>query len=202
MKINNVLDEHTTYEVLITTRNIDGTVHTKPFGIKLIDNKLILNLFPNTTLKNIQSNPNFKVQFSLNPLIYTKAFFNKLNKMDYIENEVLVCSDYIIDAKVEDILRFIQDDDYGASVYYRITANIINFKKLKNRMSTINRSTNIILDLLIKASRFYLMNSEEKNQLINEINKNYKFILKEGNQDHLDSLNLIKKEMNKLLKKI
>ena len=202
MKINNVLDEHTTYEVLITTRNIDGTVHTKPFGIKLIDNKLILNLFPNTTLKNIQSNPNFKVQFSLNPLIYTKAFFNKLNKMDYIENEVLVCSDYIIDAKVEDILRFIQDDDYGASVYYRITANIINFKKLKNRMSTINRSTNIILDLLIKASRFYLMNSEEKNQLINEINKNYKYILKEGNQDHLDSLNLIKKEMNKLLKKI
>ncbi len=202
MKINNVLDEHTTYEVLITTRNIDGTVHTKPFGIKLIDNKLILNLFPNTTLKNIQSNPNFKVQFSLNPLIYTKAFFNKLNKMDYIENEVLVCSDYIIDAKVEDILRFIQDDDYGTSVYYRITANIINFKKLKNRMSTINRSTNIILDLLIKASRFYLMNSEEKNQLINEINKNYKFILKEGNQDHLDSLNLIKKEMNKLLKKI
>lgn len=202
MKINNVLDEHTTYEVLITTRNIDGTVHTKPFGIKLIDNKLILNLFPNTTLKNIQSNPNFKVQFSLNPLIYTKAFFNKLNKMDYIENEVLVCSDYIIDAKVEDILRFIQYDDYGTSVYYRITANIINFKKLKNRMSTINRSTNIILDLLIKASRFYLMNSEEKNQLINEINKNYKFILKEGNQDHLDSLNLIKKEMNKLLKKI
>ena len=202
MKINNVLDEHTTYEVLITTRNIDGTVHTKPFGIKLIDNKLILNLFPNTTLKNIQSNPNFKVQFSLNPLIYTKAFFNKLNKMDYIENEVLVCSDYIIDAKVEDILRFIQDDDYGTSVYYRITANIINFKKLKNRISTINRSTNIILDLLIKASRFYLMNSEEKNQLINEINKNYKFILKEGNQDHLDSLNLIKKEMNKLLKKI
>ena len=202
MKINNVLDEHTTYEVLITTRNIDGTVHTKPFGIKLIDNKLILNLFPNTTLKNIQSNPNFKVQFSLNPLIYTKAFFNKLNKMDYIENEVLVCSDYIIDAKVEDILRFIQDDDYGTSVYYRITANIINFKKLKNRMSTINRSTNIILDLLIKASRFYLMNSEEINQLINVINKNFKFILNEGNQDHLDSLNLIKKEMNKLLKKI
>lgn len=195
MKINNVLDEHTTYEVLITTISVDEEVHTKPFGMKLIDNKLVLNLFPNITLKNMQSNPTFKVQFSLNPLIYTKAFFNKLSDEDYIENEVLACSDYIIDAKVEDILRFIQDDDYGTSVYYRITAEIIGFKKLKNRMPTINRSTNIILDLLVKSSRFYLMNTEEKNQLINEINKTYKFILKEGNQNHLDSLNLIKKEI-------
>jgi len=198
MKINNILDERTTYEVLITTKNVGEEVHTKPFGIKLIDNKLILNLFPNITLKNIKSNPNFKVQFSLNPLIYTKAFFNKLNDDDYIENDVLVCSDYTIDAKVEDILRFIQEDNYGTSVYYRITAEITGFKKLKNKMPAINRSTNTILDLLVKVSRFHLMSSEEKNNLIEEINKTYKFILKEGNQNHLDSLNLIKKELNKL----
>ena len=198
MKINNVLDEHTTYEVLITTIGSDEKLHTKPFGIKLQGNKLILNLFSNNTLNNLRYNPNFKVQFLLDPFIYTKALFNKLNDDDYFEKGILKDTSYVIDAEVDNMLKFIQEDKYNTTFYYRITADILRFKKLKNKIPTINRSTNRLLNLLIKSSRFYLMNDEEKNELIKEMNNEYKFILKEGNQRHLDSLNLLKEEIDKI----
>ena len=48
------LMENTIYEVIITSFN--KQVNFKPFGIKFNNKKVILNLYPNRTLKNIKTN--------------------------------------------------------------------------------------------------------------------------------------------------
>ena len=47
------LMENTIYEVIITSFN--KQVNFKPFGIKFNNKKVILNLYPNRTLKNIKT---------------------------------------------------------------------------------------------------------------------------------------------------
>lgn len=191
------IEENTRYEVLVTTHNDDNSYNTKPFGVLFKGNNVILNLYPNSTLKNIRNNPSFIIQLSSNPLIFTKSLLDKLDDSDYNENGILKKAPCIIYAKAFDYVTIIHEDKYGDTPITRITSEITDMIMMNNSPSVINRTTNRIIELLVKLSRIKYMNNDDLNLLEKEIDESLKFIIKEGNQDHISSFTLIKEELNK-----
>lgn len=189
-------DENTTYEVLITTVNMDYSLNTKPFGIRFKDNQIILKLFPNRTLKNIRNNSTFYIQLTSNPLLYTKALLNLLDEEDYVSSMYLKDTYCLIEARMKESVQLISDDGYSTTSITRITADITEISNLALVPININRATNRIIELLVKLSRLHLMNRKEIIDLREEVNDSYKFIIKEGTQMHIDSLSLIKKKVD------
>ncbi|RAP53173.1 MAG: hypothetical protein BZ137_07520 [Methanosphaera sp. rholeuAM130] len=191
------IEENTRYEVLITTNNNDNSYNTKPFGVLFKQDNVILNLYPNNTLKNIRNNPSFTIQLSSNPLTFTKALLGKLDESDYDDNGILKKTSRILYANATDYVVIIHEDKYGDTPITRITAEITDVVMLNNSPPTINRTTNKIIELLVKLSRVKYMNKEEFESFKKEADDSFKFIIKEGNQDHMDSLILIKQEIKK-----
>ena len=151
---NNInIEEDTRYEVLITTSGNDNSHNTKPFGVIFNGNIVKLNLYPNTTLKNIRDNPSFIIQITSNPLIFTKALLNKLDDSDYNEEGILNDVSYILYANAIDYMGVIQEDNYGKTQITKINAEVTDVIKLNNSPSIINRTTNKIIELLVKLSR-------------------------------------------------
>lgn len=186
--------EDTIYEVIITSWIED--VNFKPFGIKFSNNKVILNLYPNKTLYNLKVNPEFIIQFTQNPLIYTKALFNQLTTNDYDENYILHSSDFIINAKVSKIIPHNHKDEYGNVILTQIIADIIQINQINYTPPIINRATNKILDLLIEYTRLPFMDINKKNTYEDKLINSEDFIKKTGNKLHMQSLKILKKEFN------
>ena len=194
---NNInIEEDTRYEALITTVGSDNSYNTKPFGMVFKENVVKLNLYPNTTLKNIKDNPAFIIQITSNPLIFTKALLNKLDDSDYNEEGILNDVSYILYANAIDYMGVIQEDKYGKTQITKINAEITDVIKLNNSPSIINRTTNKIIELLVKLSRAQYLSKDEVLSFKKEIDDSLNFIVKEGNQNHIDSLTLIKQELN------
>ena len=187
------LMENTIYEVIITSFN--KQVNFKPFGIKFNNKKVILNLYPNRTLKNIKTNPEFLIQFTTNPLVYTKALLNKLTPSDYNKEYFLLDSNIVIKANVYSICEYVHEDNYGKVTLTQITANIGEIHEINNQPPVINRATNKIIDLLVDYTRIPYMNSTQKNDYINKLQNLSSVIKKSGNNQHIQSLKLLKKEI-------
>lgn len=186
--------EDTLYEVLITTGG--DYVNTKPFGVCFKDDYIILNLYPNKTLNNLKCNPEFLIQFTSNPLTYTKSLFNKLETTDYVQDNILLTADYVIYAKVDKFNLKKHTDNYGSVNLTEIVADIIKIKEINTQPPLINRATNKIMDLLINYTRLNFMDNNQKTSYINDILNSESFIKKTGNKLHIESLNIIKKELN------
>ncbi|WP_455645198.1 DUF447 domain-containing protein [Methanosphaera sp.] len=189
-----LFSENVIYEVLITTIS-NGISHTKPFGMKINDNKIILNLFPNKTLHNLKQNAIFIIQITQNPLIYVKAATNQLSANDYYDDKILKQADYILKSKVISMKEIEINDKYGKNILTEITAEPIELKKLKDTIPMINRATNTIINLLVDYSRFYAMDDFEKKKFYEKIVDSERIIEKTGNKNHLESLMILKKEV-------
>ncbi|OED30627.1 DUF447 domain-containing protein [Methanosphaera sp. WGK6] len=190
----NLFSENVIYEVLITTFEC-GIFHTKPFGMKINDNKIILNLFPNKTLYNLKQNPNFIIQINQNPLIYVKSATNQLHYEDYVNNNILKDTSHVLIARVLFMDEIEIKDSYGKNVLTEIIAEPLELKKLKNTIPLINRATNIIIDLLVDYSRFYYMTSSEKEKFCEKLVDCERIIKKTGTENHLESLMILKNEI-------
>lgn len=191
------LEEDTTYEVLVTTINQDNSVNTKPFGIKIRNEEVILNLYANRTLDNIMNNQEFYIQLTSNPLLFTKALLNKLDAHDYEDKVLLKDVSCLLKLEVTGTKTMIKEDIYQSVTITRISSKIISTKYLDKNILSINRATNRIIELLVKTSRVHLMDKKELNEFEEEVDKSSRFIIKEGNETHIKSLTLIKQEINK-----
>lgn len=193
------LEENVSYEVLITTCS-GSSPNTKPFGIRIRNvDEVILKLYNNNTLKNITSSDEFLIQFTQDPLVYTKALFDKLTGEDYLPDNILRTATTTIKAQKQDMNPTTIKNQYGQSQLTIIKAKITRIQQHNTQIPVISRSTNKIIELLVKISRINMMTKEETEQLKKEIKKESKFIIKEGNQKHIDSLTLINSQMKKYL---
>lgn len=190
------IEENTRYEVLVTTHNKDDSYNTKPFGVLFKKNNVILNLYPNATLENIKDNSSFIIQLSSNPLIFTKSLLDRLDSSDYNEEGILKKASCVLYVKAFDCVTIIHEDKYGDTPITRITSEITDTIMMCNSPSVINRTTNKIIELLVKLSRIKYMNKADLDLFEKQIDESLKFIIKEGNQDHISSLTLIKEELN------
>ncbi len=191
------LEEDTTYEVLITTVNSDNSLNTKPFGVKFKEDNVILNLYSNTTLKNIMNNHEFHIQLTSNPLLFTKALLDKLETDDYADNFLLKDVNTLLKLEPTDSHVIIKDDLYSTVKITRISSRITSIQSINESVLTINRATNRIIELLVKLSRIHLMDKKQLNNFKEEVDHSSRFIIKEGNETHIRSLTLIKQEINK-----
>ena len=191
------LEEDTTYEVLVTTINSDNSVNTKPFGMKFKEDNVILNLYSNTTLKNIMDNHEFYIQLTSNPLLFTKALLNRLETDDYVDKFLLKDANHLLKLEPMDYHVIIKDDLYSTVKITRISSRITSTQSINQSIITINRATNKIMELLVKLSRIHLMDKKQLNNFKEEVNHSSRFIIKEGNETHIKSLTLIKQEINK-----
>ena len=157
------LEEDTTYEVLVTTVNSDNSVNTKPFGVKFKDDEVILNLYSNTTLKNIMDNQEFYIQLTSNPLLFTKALLAKLEPDDYLDKFLLKDVNSLLKLEPIDFHVVIKDDVYSAVKITRISSRITSIQSINESVITINRATNRIIELLVKLSRIHLMDKKQLN---------------------------------------
>lgn len=192
MNILDTLEEGMTYEVLISTKNEDKSRNIKPFGLKVKDNLFVLKLFPNRTFFNIKRTEEFTVYFLHDVLIFAEALTSGL---DY--GNLLDKVNYEVRCKVLNSDTIGIEDAYGKNVTTTIMAKPLNIIEHKKTLPIINRASNHIMELLVDFSRYDLMDVDAKNNFIQKVNFSEKIIGKTGNKKHLDSLNLIKKELGK-----
>lgn len=192
MSILNNFEEDMTYEVLVSTENLDGLFNIKPFGLKIKDGLFVLSLFPNKTLLNIKRSGKLTVYFSQDVLLFTKSLTSGL-----IMDEVLDEVNYEVEAEVLNIEDNLVEDDYGKNVSSTIFAEPKKIIEHKKTLPVINRASNQIIELLVDFSRYAFMDMDAQNNFIKKVNSSEKIIRKTGNKKHLDSLNLIKKSIKK-----
>jgi hypothetical protein len=190
MTILDNFEEDMIYEVLMSTKNEDGSLNVKPFGLKIKDNLFVLNLFPNKTLLNIKNNLEFTVYFLQDVFIFTKALTSNLDYEEFL-NEI----NYEIPCKISNSSVSIIEDNYGKNITTTIIAEPIKIIEHKEAFPIINRASNKIMELLIDFSRYDFMDVDAKNNFIEKVNSSETIIRKTGNKKHLDSLNLLKKEL-------
>lgn len=190
MAILDNFEEDMTYEVLVSTKNEDGSLNVKPFGLKIKDNDFIFKIFPNKTLLNIKNSDELTVYFLQDVLLFTKALTSNLDYDDLL-NEV----NYEIPCKISNIDTTIINDVYGKNVATKIIAKPIKIIEHKKTVPLINRASNQIMELLIDFSRYEFMDVDLRNNFIEKLNCSEKIIIKTGNKKHWDSLNLLKKEL-------
>lgn len=190
MTILDNFEEDMIYEVLMSTKNEDGSLNVKPFGLKIKDNLFVLNLFPNKTLLNIKNNLEFTVYFLQDVFIFTKALTSNLDYEEFL-NEI----NYEIPCKISNSSVSIIEDNYGKNITTTIIAEPIKIIEHKETFPIINRASNKIMELLIDFSRYDFMDVDAKNNFIEKVNSSETIIRKTGNKKHLDSLNLLKKEL-------
>lgn len=192
MTILDNLENGTTYEVLISTENEDGSFNVKPFGLKVKDNLFVLKLFPNRTFFNIKRTSQLTIFFSQDVLMFTKALTSRLDYDDFLAGV-----DCEIQCAVLDIDTNHVEDDYGKNVRVTIMAKPMEIIEHKRTLPIINRASNQIMELLVDFSRYHLMDVDAKNNFIKKVRSAEIIIRKTGNKKHLDSLNIIKKELKK-----
>ncbi len=192
MNILDTLEEGMTYEVLISTENEDKSRNIKPFGLKVKDNLFFLKLFPNRTFFNIKRTEEFTVYFLHDVLIFAEALTSGL---DY--GNLLDKVNYEVGCKVLNSDAMGIEDAYGKNVTTTIMAKPLNIIEHKKSLPIINRASNHIMELLVDFSRYDLMDVDAKNNFIQKVDSSEKIIGKTGNKKHLDSLNLIKKELGR-----
>lgn len=192
MTILDNLENGTTYEVLISTENEDGSFNVKPFGLKVKDNLFVLKLFPNRTFFNIKRTSQLTIFFSQDVLMFTKALTSRLDYDDFLAG--VNCE---IQCTVLDIDTNHVEDNYGKNVRVTIMAKPMEIIEHKRTLPIINRASNQIMELLVDFSRYHLMDADAKNNFIKKVRSAEIIIRKTGNKKHLDSLNIIKKELKK-----
>ncbi|MBE6485244.1 MAG: DUF447 family protein [Methanosphaera stadtmanae] len=190
MTILDNFEEDMVYEVLISTKNEDGSLNVKPFGLKIKNNSFVLKLFPNKTFLNIKNNLVFTVYFLQDVLMFTKALTSNLDYEEFL-NEI----NYEIPCKISNSSVSVIEDNYGKNITTTIIAEPIKIIEHKETLPIINRASNKIMELLIDFSRYDLMDVDAKSNFIEKINSSERIIRKTGNGKHLDSLNLLKKEL-------
>ena len=190
MAILDNFEEDMTYEVLVSTKNEDGSLNVKPFGLKIKDNDFIFKIFPNKTLLNIKNSDELTVYFLQDVLIFTKALTSNLDYDDLLDE-----INYEISCKISNMDTTIIDDNYGKNVATTIIAKTTKIIEHKKTVPIINRASNQIMELLIHFSRYEFMDVDARNNFIQKLNYSEKIIIKTGNKKHLDSLNLLKKEL-------
>lgn len=189
------VEKNTLYEILLTSINEDETFNTKPFGITIDDeNKIHITIFPNKTLRNIQRNPNITIQFTQDALIYTKSALSKLSDDDYVDDgmKILKKVDYIIDAKVTEIIEEQINDQYSRTMKAQVTCEIEDLTKIRDVIAVLSRPTALILEHLVKYSRVKFMNTDERKAFLAEIDESKPLIERQGNKDHYEAFNMIR----------
>lgn len=190
MTIFDDFEEDMTYEVLVSTKNVDESLNIKPFGLKIKNNSFVLRLFSNKTLLNIKNTEKLTVYFLQNPLIFTKALTSNLN-YDEMLNEI----NYEIPCEISGLDATTIEDIYGRNKTTTIIAKPIKIIEHKKTLPIINRASNQIMELLIDFSRYDFMNIDAKRNFIKKVNSSEGIIRKTGNKKHMDSLNILKKEL-------
>lgn len=192
MTILDTLENGMTYEVLISTENEDGSFNVKPFGLKIKDNFFVVKLFPNRTFFNIKRTSQLTVYFLQDVSMFVKALTSTLDYNTFLEevNCEIECAVLNLDTNsIEDV--------YGKNVNTTITAKPLKIIEHKRTLPTINRASNQIMELLVDFSRYNLMDADAKNDFIKKVHSSESLIRKTGNKKHMDSLNIIKKELKK-----
>lgn len=190
MTILSNFEEDMTYEVLVSTKNEDASFNIKPFGLKIVDNSFVLKLFPSKTLSNIKSTGMLTVYLLQDVLIFTKALTSNLSREDLL-GEV----NYEITCEISNLDELSIEDDYGENITATIIAKPVKIIEHKKNLPLINRASNQIIELLVDFSRYDFMDVDARNNFIKKLNSSEKLIRKTGNKKHLDSLNILKKEL-------
>jgi len=165
MTILDNFEEDMVYEVLISTKNEDGSLNVKPFGLKIKNNSFVLKLFPNKTFLNIKNNLVFTVYFLQDVLMFTKALTSNLDYEEFL-NEI----NYEIPCKISNSSVSVIEDNYGKNITTTIIAEPIKIIEHKETLPIINRASNKIMELLIDFSRYDLMDVDAKSNFIEKIN--------------------------------
>ncbi len=190
------VEDNLIYEALVTSY-CDDDVHTKAFGVIFKDRFIELNLYPCRTLYNLETNDHFLVQFTDNPLTFTRAVLGKLDCDDYTTDDVLESASIVFKLKVDSMNRHSVFDKYGVNTRTKITARILDTIVVKDKPYLINRATNHIIDLLVEYTRLNLYDSKQLDNFLKNIRACEGLLEKNSNDLHRQSLELIKNELTK-----
>ena len=190
MTVLDNFEEDMTYEVLVSTKNDDGSLNIKAFGLRIKDDSVVLRLFPNRTLSNIRNTGELTIYFLQDVLIFTRALTSGLNPDEFLD-EV----NYEVPCKISNLETNTIEDGYGKNITTTIIAEPLKIIEHKKTLPIINRASNQIMELLVDFSRYDFMDVDAKSNFIKKVNSSERIIRKTGNKKHLDSLNMLKKEL-------
>ena len=216
------------YEILATTFSLNSKEHkilpnTSCMGIRLINDSIItISPYPNTmTLKNLRNHRIIALNFVDDIYLYALVGLKKLNSNShFVEFPSTYYSYYhkiknisipyinkswgLIFCKAVEEKEIIKKDGLGKVKLSEFTLNVISIEKLKESYKLFNRAENLVLEIILLATRLKIVKEKNDISLYNEIHEkiiNYiENVKRFGKNDRaLKTINLVEKYLKSFM---
>ena len=188
------------YEVILTSKNNDGSQNAAPFGtIVKGTNQIVNHIFQgSTTLNNILKNKEFMVNITSNPIYFTLAIIDNIPSEYYVNKDSLILKDVdaYFKASVDNTKNFIKKDDPIKPVESTyICSNVSDITKNKSDVVALNRGIHCIIESLVNYSRVDKVKGEKLDYFLGRFNENSRVINKVGSKQDKEAMKMIKKSL-------
>lgn len=184
------------YETIISTENEDNIPNAAPIGVICKDtSEIVLYLYEGThTLQNIKLNPQFIVNITKNPLLFTNCtlgdlstdYFEKYNDNYYIKN-----ADAFFIATINSIKEVEKEDNIGKSKVNVIKANVDEIIIKNEPVEPLNRAIFAIIESLVYLSRIEIVDDETSEIYLKRIKEMSRLVSRVGGLEHKKAMNSI-----------
>jgi len=144
-------------ETIITTQSLDGEVHITPFGIRQLDEIVVIAPFrPSKTLDNILTTKSAVVNFTDDVRVFAGALTNKLQcEVVPVEGVVGV---RLAQTLAHQALRLVKvdEDEQRPTLYFEVLAHINH-----RPFSGFNRAQAAVVELAVLVSRLNFLPKEK-----------------------------------------
>lgn len=186
------------YETVITTSDSSDNMNASPFGVICGGKDSVMcRIFKGgKTLDNIIKTGEFTVNISENPLLFTFSIFNKLDEIEFGEDNSIKNIDAYFKCEVSDLIEAIKQSDpiRSNSQAIVIKANVCKLV-INNPVKAYNRSLSLIIESLVHCSRLDLLDSDQKEYSISRIKEASRVVKKVGSKKDKKAMDLIKSEL-------
>jgi hypothetical protein len=195
------MDNGQQYEVILTTKNNEGTRNAAPFGtIAKGTNEIVNRIFNGSkTLENILENREFMVNITSNPIYFTLSLLDNIPNEYYVDDESLVLKDVdgYFKAIVNNTKKFIKKDDPISPVEaIYICSDVKDIVKNKSNVVAMNRGIHCIIESLVNYSRVDKVDEEQLNYYLDRFRENERVIKKVGSKEDKLAIKMIKESLN------
>ncbi|MBI5458455.1 DUF447 domain-containing protein [Methanobacterium sp.] len=188
------------YEVIVTTRNPDGTPNAAPIGVICKeDREVVVYLHEGSkTFDNVRREKSFCVNILRDPMVFVESTLGNLDSTKFQTHDQDLSikgaeAFFTVEVTREKLVQ--RQDHLGTSTLNVVNAKVLEVVKNQEHVHPLNRAIYGIIEALVYLSRIDIVSEDEKKAYLEKISETSRVVNKVGSEDH-------KKAMKKIIESL
>ena len=188
------------YEVIVTTRNPDGTPNAAPIGVICKeDREVVVYLHEGSkTFDNVRREKSFCVNILRDPMVFVESTLGNLDSTKFQTHDQDLSikgaeAFFTVEVTREKLVQ--RQDHLGTSTLNVVNAKVLEVVKNQEDVHPLNRAIYGIIESLVYLSRIDIVSEDEKKAYLEKISETSRVVNKVGSEDH-------KKAMKKIIESL